>query len=65
MDSIQVQIQELESRLRQAQALAVQKQFEVTKLSNAGFFRRHWGNLRKNRMPPGQNTVRPSWKRTS
>ncbi len=36
----------LEEHLQQAKALAVQKQFEVTKLNHAGFFQRHFSNLR-------------------
>ena len=38
---------ELEERLQHAKALAVQKQFEVTKLNHAGFFQRCFSNLRK------------------
>lgn len=37
----------LSEQLREAQALAVAKQFEVTKLNHAGFFQRSFGNLRK------------------
>lgn len=37
----------LNTQLREAQALAVAKQFEVTKLNHAGFFQRSFGNLRK------------------
>lgn len=37
----------LNTQLRDAQALAVAKQFEVTKLNHAGFFQRTFGNLRK------------------
>lgn len=37
----------LNEQLREAQALAVAKQFEVTKLNHAGFFQRSFGNLRK------------------
>ena len=37
----------LNEHLREAQALAVAKQFEVTRLNHAGFFQRSFGNLRK------------------
>lgn len=37
----------LNEQLREAQALAVAKQFDVTKLNHAGFFQRSFGNLRK------------------
>lgn len=43
---LEAQCKALEEQLRQAKELAVQKQFEVTKLNHAGFFQRHFSNLR-------------------
>ena len=44
---LEAQCKALEEQLRQANELAVQKQFEVTKLNHAGFFQRRFTNLRK------------------
>ena len=44
---LEAQCKVLEEQLRQAKELAVQKQFEVTKLNHAGFFQRRFSNLRK------------------
>lgn len=47
LDELEVLCNTLSTKLREAQDLAVAKQFEVTKLNNPSFFQRNFTNLRK------------------